>query len=171
MLSDIQIAKRITEASEASDSTFVRGKWNILPWPPVAFLATEPLFVYFEIYNLTRDEFGATRYEIAYEVQTRADAAGSILSTILPGIRKKTGETIEVRFEQTGTEPSVYDYVELDIAGAKTRTLHPPDERQRPQQRTDDQREKQVQNRRTPQVNCGMRIGDCGRPSTEFPSG
>ena len=119
MVSDIQIAKRITEASEASDSTFVRGKWNILPWPPVAFLATEPLFVYFEIYNLTRDAFGATRYEIAYEVQTSADADGSILSTILPGIRKRTGETIQVRFEQTGTEPSVYDYVELDVAGAK----------------------------------------------------
>ena len=119
MLSDIQIARKITEAGETVDSTFVRGKWNIRPAPSASFAPGAPLFVYFEIYNLAKDEFGATRYQISYEVQAREAGSISIIPLLakLGGIKK--AETIGFSFEQIGTEPTVSDYLELDLASIK----------------------------------------------------
>ena len=118
MLSDLQIAQRITESKAGGDSTFVRGHWSILPAPSRLFYPGDSQFVYFEIYNLARDEFGATRYEVAYEV--RLTQAGGVKSTpFIPRIRRRSGEAVEVRFEQIGTESSVSDYVQLDLGRAE----------------------------------------------------
>jgi hypothetical protein len=119
LLSDIQIAKRIVDAANTPDSTFVRGAFDIRPWPPRTFYPTEPLFVYFEIYNLTRDEFGATRYEVSFEVQATAEKERSILTALLPRIRRRSGEVIEVRYEQIGSERTVTDFVQLELSEAQ----------------------------------------------------
>ena len=119
ILSDIQIAKRVKETEEASRSKFARGGWDILPAPARAFPPGAPLFVYFEIYNLTRDTFGNTRYEVAYEVRAKSLKTEGSPATFLPRIRKRTGESIEVRYEQLGTETTVNDFVELDLAQAR----------------------------------------------------
>ena len=119
LMSDIQIAKRIGDAADTADSTFVRGALDIRPWPPRSFYPTEPLYVYFEIYNLTRDEFGATRYEVSYEVQAAAETDRSILTALLPRIRRRSGEVIEVRYEQIGAEPTVIDFVQLELSQAQ----------------------------------------------------
>jgi len=116
MLSDLLIAQRIAEAS-ASDTAFVRGNWRILPWPPRQFRTGEPLFVYFEIYNLTRDDFGATRYQINYEIQ-ETRAGGAVLPFV-GRLKGKSGEAIGFTHEETGTHPSVSDYVELDLNQVK----------------------------------------------------
>lgn len=118
MLSDIQIAHKITNASNVSNPRFVRGRWNIHPSPSAIFLPGIPLFVYFEIYNLTQNTFGATRYEVYYEIQMKNSDPNSTIP-LLTKLRKKNGETIGVRFEQVGTEPSVFDYIELDLGDAK----------------------------------------------------
>ena len=117
MLSDLQLSQRILEARTGSDSTFVRGSWKILPAPSRVFYTHDPIFVYFELYNLTRDDFGSTRYEVSYEVEAR-DVGGSIIP-FLPKLKKKDGRAIEVTYEQTGTETSVFDYVEMDLDVAK----------------------------------------------------
>ncbi len=119
LLSDIQIAKQIADAADTADSTFVRGAWDIRPWPPRTFYPTEPLYVYFEIYNLTRDEFGSTRYDVSFEVQATSETGGSILTALLPRIRRRSGEVIEVRYEQIGTEPTVTDFVQLELSQAQ----------------------------------------------------
>ena len=114
MLSDLQVAQRVTEAGTMPDSTFSRGKWNILPAPSRTFYVGDPLFVYFEIYNLVRDTFGATRYEVAYEVRTTV--SGEMPKTsFMARIRKGDKESVEVSYEQIGAEPWVSDYVELDV--------------------------------------------------------
>ncbi|MDA0745950.1 MAG: GWxTD domain-containing protein, partial [bacterium] len=117
MLSDLQIAQRIVEIAEGAGSVFQRGTLDILPAPARTFREGEPLFVYFEIYNLSRDDFGNTRYEVSYEVRATAstDASGF---TLMPRIRNRSGEAIEVRYEQIGTEESVADFVELDLGKA-----------------------------------------------------
>jgi hypothetical protein len=114
MLSDLQIAQRITESVAGGDSTFVRGRWSILPAPSRLFYPGDSQFVYFEIYNLARDEFGATRFEVAYEVRL-TEPGGAKAIPFIPRIRRRTGEAVEVRFEQIGTESTVSDYVQLDL--------------------------------------------------------
>jgi hypothetical protein len=96
---------------------FVRGKWRITPLPSHVFDVGQHVFVYFEIYNLVRDEFGSTRYEVGYEVHTTGERGGR-LAPIITRILGKTGAAVSVRYEQTGTEETEYDYVELDIGEA-----------------------------------------------------
>lgn len=76
------------------------------------------MFVYYEIYNLKRDTFGQTRYQISYEVETRT-SEGKIQIPFLAKLRRKQGEKIGFEFDQTGTKETENDYFELDLAEAK----------------------------------------------------
>lgn len=113
-LSDLFVARQVTAAMPGSDPKFVRGNWNITPLPSHVFNAGQHVFVFFEIYNLTQDEFGATRYEVVYEVYS-TDESGTSLSRLTTRVLGRSESAVTVRYEQTGTEPSVSDYVALDI--------------------------------------------------------
>jgi hypothetical protein len=112
MLSDLQVAQNIEEKNEKSDPAFVRGKWFITTSPSRTFRAGDPVFVYFEIYNLSRDAFGSTHYEVSFSV-------GAKESLTQVRIRKKDGESVAVQYAQTGTETWIADYVELNIGQVK----------------------------------------------------
>ncbi len=116
-LSDLFVARRVEVAMPGSDPRFVRGKWNITPLPSHVFNAGQHVFVFFEIYNLAQDDFGATRYEVAYEVYS-TDESGASLSRVKTRVLGRSESAVTVRYEQTGAEPSVSDYVALDIGEA-----------------------------------------------------
>ena len=126
-LSDLQVAQRVTQAEAGSGSEFVRGRWSITPSPSHAFHAGSPIFAYFEIYNLMRDEFGATRYEVAYEVRV---GGGDKKAPIRTDIRKQSGETVSISYEQTGTQTMESDYVELDMGQIEPGRYTVPDDRE-----------------------------------------
>ena len=114
MLSDLQIAQHIEEpppTESLSDTSSARDKWRITTSPSRTFFQGTPIFTYFEIYNLMRDTFGQTRYEVAFAV---APEKGRELAS-QPRIKRRDGELITVQYEQTGRELWIADYVELDI--------------------------------------------------------
>lgn len=113
-LSDLFVAKQVAAAMPGSDPKFVRGKWNITPLPSHVFDVGQHVFVFFEIYNLKKDEFGTTRYEVVYEVYS-TDESGTSLSRLTTRVLGRSESAVTVRYEQTGTEASVSDYVALDI--------------------------------------------------------
>ena len=113
-LSDLFVARQVAAAEATSDPKFVRRKWSITPLPSHVFKTGQHVFVYFEIYNLVRDAFGATRYEVTYELHW-TDEKGARLSPLLTRILGRTGAAVTVSYEQTGTEASVSDYVGLDV--------------------------------------------------------
>ncbi len=115
MMSDIQVASRVTEAHRAPDTSFVRGDLYIQPQPSATFILGMSMFVYFEIYNLTRDEFGQTRYTISYEVQKRQEAGFTLIS-LFAKLGKKNTEAIGLSFDQVGTEPGENTYLEMPLA-------------------------------------------------------
>ncbi|MBE83627.1 MAG: hypothetical protein CME21_13780 [Gemmatimonadetes bacterium] len=118
-LSDLQIAQKIVEADAERPSKFVRNGWDIRPAPTRSFRTGEPIYIYYEIYNLNRDEFGQTKYRISYEVEART-SGGKIKIPFLAKLRRaKEGETIGFEFEQTGSVTQENDYFELDLAEAK----------------------------------------------------
>lgn len=108
LLSDLQVAYRVVEAGPGAAPKSVRGQWQIAAAPSRAFRSGEPVYVYFEIYNLTRDSFGNTRYEVGYEVRRGRKK----LKTLA---RKGSGEMVSVSYRQVGTSPDESDYVELDL--------------------------------------------------------
>lgn len=112
LLSDLQVAYRVVEAGTDPDPKSVRGKWQISAAPSRAFRAGDPVYVYFEIYNLARDSFGNTRYEVGYEVRRGRKK----LKTLA---RKGSGEMVTVSYQQVGTSPDESDYVELDLRKGK----------------------------------------------------
>ena len=113
ILSDLQLATSVTKLKEGETSQFSRGSWSIAPSPSRAFNPDTPLFVYFEIYNLKRDEFGNSHYQVGYEVRRGRKKQVQTLA------KKKTGESVSVSYEQVGTRETEYDYVELDLMNAK----------------------------------------------------
>ena len=116
-LSDLFVARQVTAAMPGSDPKFVRGKWSITPLPSHVFNAGQHVFVFFEIYNLEQDEFGATRYEVTYEVYS-TDESGTSLSRLRTRVLGRSESAVTVRYVQTGTDASVADYVALDIGEA-----------------------------------------------------
>lgn len=114
MMSDILVATRIISAEEAPDTSFVRGDLYIQPQPSATFLPGISMYVYFEIYNLKRDEFGQTHYTISYEVQQRRDAGFSLVP-LLAKLGKKNAEAIGLSFDQVGTDPDEKTYLEMPL--------------------------------------------------------
>lgn len=121
LISDLQLASQILPASEAPTPSFVRGNYYIQPQPSATFLPVpgQSMYLYFEIYNLTRDEFGQTRYDISYQVQQRDDKSFALVPLLgkLGGTKK--AESVKLSFEQVGTELDTETYLELPLTNLK----------------------------------------------------
>jgi GWxTD domain-containing protein len=116
MLSDVELAAQIQVADKGR---FKKGDIDVVPMASKAYRAGEPIFIYYEIYNLTKDEFGATKYRISYEVRSLARKA--IGASILRGLgtligKRAEGGVIKIEYEHLGTEPSEQAYLELDMS-------------------------------------------------------
>ncbi len=125
MVSDIQVARRVAPADSSQTGPFLRSGLRVAPAPGRIFYKGDHVFLYFEIYNLTRDAFGQTHYEVAYTV---SDAKRSpLLIQAISGLMGRGGEeAVTIRFEQKGAGESVASYVELQLenAGAGENLVH-----------------------------------------------
>ena len=119
LISDLQLATRILDVAQAPDSSFIRGKYYILPQPSATFLPNQPLYLYFEIYNLTRDEFGQTQYSISYQVQQRNEKSFALIPLLgkLGGTKK--AESVKLSFEQVGKNLDEKTYLELPLTNLR----------------------------------------------------
>jgi len=118
-LSALQLASSVTEQPDLP----AKGGHKVSPQPSRSYSAEQPVVVYYEIYGLSRDNFGQTNYHIDVEIlpTKKGDAptvrvlraAGNIL-----GIDKKEGVTIS--YEQTGDHPDEFTYLEIDISDSKS---------------------------------------------------
>ena len=121
MVSSIQVARTVAPADSTDSDTFLRSGFKVIPSPGRVFYQAVPFFLYFEIYNLERDAFGQTRYEVAHTVR---DASQSpMLIRALSGFgRVFSGgggqESVTIQYQQTGTRDWAGDYVELDLGKA-----------------------------------------------------
>lgn len=65
-ISSLLLARRITE----TDGPQGRDRFTVLPNPMRRFDSGGKGALYFEIYNLTQDDFGRTRYEVTYQLRS-----------------------------------------------------------------------------------------------------
>lgn len=120
MVSDILPAGRITEVSPSRRGRFIRGGLEVLPLPGRTLGAGQPLFVYFEIYNLTKDSVGATEYRVRYSVAEASDSR-ALLSKLYQGLRTLIGweqrrAEISSDFIRSGIQRDVYTHLEIDMS-------------------------------------------------------
>ena len=87
-----------------------------------AFRDDQNAFVYFEIYNLTRDEFGRTQYRVEYKLRSFKDRSAP--ARVLHGFGRlfrvtEKDEEVVIAYDQTGDKRDEVAYVELDLTQTK----------------------------------------------------
>jgi GWxTD domain-containing protein len=116
LMSDIELAFWVAPTQESGP--FVKRGLKVIPMASKSFRKNQNAFVFFEIYNLNRDNFGQTKYRVDYLFRTHEK--GAVPVKILRGVgrflrvKDKTKE-IEISYEQTGDVADDMAYVELDL--------------------------------------------------------
>ena len=112
-ISDLELAWQV--AAENVDNRFRKGDLNVVPMPSRTFKRGQSVFVYYEIYNLAKDEFGRTNYTVSYTI-TSKDTPGR-MGNISRLFRWRTGkrEELAVTYEQQGESGDEVEYVELAL--------------------------------------------------------
>lgn len=118
-VSDIELAASIDITDK---DAFRKGDVEVIPLASQAYLPTQPVFIYFELYNLKADEFGQTKYHISYEVMSKDNK--SVGARILGGVGKLLGQksgdgVITIDYEQVGTQVQEQAYLELDLSNTE----------------------------------------------------
>ncbi len=144
MVSDILPAASIREVGSGMTGTFIRGDLEVIPLPGRALQADQPLFIYYEVYNLTRDSFGATQYTIDYSVMEAPEQL-PIAARLYHGLRSLTGlrrrrTAVSSSFTSSGIRPDLAAYLEVDVSSL------PPDSYVLELTVTDDVRSESVTN-------------------------
>jgi GWxTD domain-containing protein len=126
MVSDIMPAARIRETGSGLRGTFIRQNLDVLPLPGRRLQTNQTLFIYYEIYNLTRDAIGATDYRVDYSV-SEAPYEGELLGkiyhelTALIGLEKRRA-VLTSGVEGSGIFPEVGTWLEIDMGNQEAGT-------------------------------------------------
>ena len=104
-MSDLLLAARIETRTAFPEG---RSDLDILANPLRTYDRSEPAFIYLEVYNLDRDEFGRTEYQIAYRIgrpeQKKIDPY-LFLAQRLPEGGRRLEVSREIRTGETGMRP------------------------------------------------------------------
>jgi hypothetical protein len=109
-ISDIELAYTIDPAKPGG--RFNKGSLSVVPNPVGKCPLDHPLYLYFEVYNLSKDANGRTSYTIEYKL-TSVQIKRPLLASIF-GTRKKT--SIAVPSERTGKEDWSQEHMALDVS-------------------------------------------------------
>ena len=123
MLSEIMLAASITPITPGRRGRFIKGSLEVLPLPGRTLGAGQPLFVYFEIYNLTKSAVGATEYNVKYAVAEASDN-NALLSRLYQGLSSLVGwgerrAEVSSDITSTGIQRDVSTYLEIDMSRSK----------------------------------------------------
>jgi hypothetical protein len=122
LLSDILMAYRIEETPNGqplSPSEFVRHGLSIRPAPWGVYAVKQPIYLYFEVYNLAPDAGGATRYEVETVLVEKTEAKG-LERLIQQAFGQRQAQGVSTGFESTGTARDESQYVILDASLEQT---------------------------------------------------
>ena len=101
-ISDLLLARRVVERE---DRPFGRNRFLVLSNPLQQYENDGRAVVYFEIYNLQRDDFGATHYKLTFQVRALSDANDA----------ERGDWATAVSYEQRGTRDWEPLFLALDL--------------------------------------------------------
>ena len=121
MVSNILPAARITPSGPGREGAFIRGDLEVLPLPGRALQVDQPLFIYYEIYNLAKDRFGGTDYTVDYSV-AEAPQDMALTTRLFQGLASLVGlgrrrAVITSTVTAGGITSDVRSFLELDLSG------------------------------------------------------
>jgi hypothetical protein len=107
-MSDLVLSAGIAESGRVN--RFQRYGHTILPLPPRRFLRNQPLYLYFETYNLQREDAGLMSFRVDYTIRSERLDRGAIERFFgglrgLVGIEEEPG-LVTLSFERSIPHPS-----------------------------------------------------------------
>jgi len=122
-ISDIEMAGSI---GSRRGGRFYREGVEIIPMPTRTYTIEQPIFIYYELYNLSKDDFGTTAFQVSYGIQPADEARqrGIISSAFrglgrLVGIGKPVEVTVELDVEY-GIRAQENRWLELEFIDPKS---------------------------------------------------
>lgn len=117
MLSDLVVAGRIATLETRAEGKFIRDDLEVVPLPSHVFSPEQPVYLYYEVYNLARDDAGQTHYRVDYAVRGNKNAGARLLKGIgkLLGVSERR-EGVLISYEHRGHSETEPVYVALDVA-------------------------------------------------------
>lgn len=119
LLSDIELAFVVVPTQ--ADGQFVKNGLNVVPMSSKAFRRDQNAYIYFEIYNLERNDFGQTQYRVEYTMRTYREHGVPV--RILRGLGRllrlvEEDQQVVIAYEQVGDQSDDHAYVELDLTAS-----------------------------------------------------
>lgn len=118
-ISDIQFSPQIKEGI-TNQRNLKPNNLLVVPYVGNTIRKTTPIYIYFEIYNLTINQDGKSRFQISYEVRSVADESSSVLAAALQIISHLVGKKSEQRigsaFETEGNDEFQQIYLMIDFS-------------------------------------------------------
>ncbi len=116
-VSDIILASKV-EINNPSFATINRGNIGILPNPTNTFSKNEPLFLYYEIYNLKLNDKGFNNYEqkLVLEKENKSSSLSKTVNSLLNivGLGKKKEEVIvTTKYQTQQKDPRMYFQLDM----------------------------------------------------------
>jgi len=121
-ISDIEMAGSI---GTRRGGRFYRDGVEIIPMPTRTYTTEQPIFIYYELYNLSKDEFGTTAFQVRYGIKPSAQARRrGVLSSAFRGLGRLVGigKPVEVGLEldiEYGIRMQENRWLELEFADPK----------------------------------------------------
>ena len=116
-MSDLELAWSIGEEARFHDK-YRKGDVWVMPMPSRSFVNDRSVFVYYEVYNLQRDEFGQTRYKVSYTIQQDVRSGSSIFGLLSGGFKRLMARgrkpQVAVSYEHVGRDAWEPIHLELD---------------------------------------------------------
>ncbi|MCZ6634215.1 MAG: GWxTD domain-containing protein, partial [bacterium] len=116
-MSDLELAWSIGD-QEVFHDKYRKGDVWVMPMPSRSFVNDRSVFIYYEIYNLERDEFGQTRFKVSYTIQQDVRSGSTVFGLLSGGFRKLMAKgkkpQVVVSYERVGQDVWEPIYLELD---------------------------------------------------------
>jgi len=116
MISDIQLASDVD--STQGEEMFVKRGLKVIPYPFSIVQRRQPIFVYFEIYNLKYNVNGKTDYTVTHAIDL-LEYKRSFFSRTIGAIgrlfKKSKKAGISTSYRQTGLASSTVEYLSFDM--------------------------------------------------------
>jgi len=112
-ISDIELATKIEPATKAGK--FEKNGLLVIPNPTRLFSRKTPVYIYFEIYQLSKDPSGNTSFTIEYTL-ARLEAKRTGLSRLFGGGGKSS---ITTRIDREGKDEFSVEYLAIDVSKVK----------------------------------------------------
>ncbi len=120
-ISDVEIAFTVVEGEQGR---FAKGGYMVTPLPTRVYQQNQPVLIYFGIYGLRKDEYGATRYRTSYRIDPGAGEQGSLGRVRIGGrtaTRQQAGGVEVVLDEESGIFNDVVETMAISLEDSSFR--------------------------------------------------